>query len=293
MKQKAFIFSIFLLTIFACKEEPAPIPVAIIEAYALPSAVSYGGNTTLYWKSTNVTSVTKDGIPLSATSGSKELSNLFKNTSVTLNFKGVDGQLTEKTVLILVSPAPVVEAYALPSTVQYGNSTILYWSSINVASVTKNGIPLSSTSGSESTTSLVKDTTFTFEFKGIDGKILTKSVTIDIVTKPVPTEMDLIREKFCSKYYVLIEMKNFYNGIWHYYILDEEQLRIQTYYNIDGTTFWVDPLDNIKHKLDNHVLTKDSIKIGSARYQYTLTDSTIVCSTDNGTFITTSKAFAK
>ena len=49
---------------------PKPEPVVIFaEAYALPSSIPYAGSATLYWNSKNVISVTKDGTPLSTTSG--------------------------------------------------------------------------------------------------------------------------------------------------------------------------------------------------------------------------------
>lgn len=157
MKSKAFIFSIFLITLFACKDDnvpetPVPIPAMFAEAYASPSSVPYNGATTLIWKSQSVISITKDGIPLPTKNGSEDL------------------------------------------------------------------------------TSLIKDTSFTFEFKGLDGQVITKSVFITVGVQPIPTRTDSL----CAKALYLTEEKVLVDGVWTYTNLQELQMTSPLYFYPNG-----------------------------------------------------------
>jgi hypothetical protein len=209
MKSKTFIWIIFLLTLISCKKAIIPdVPpiVVVAEAYALPSSVAYGGNTTLYWSSKNVTSVTKNGIPLLTTSGSEDLTALIKETSFTLEFKGLDGKIITKSVTIPVASKIVVvsgEASASPANILYDGSTTLSWKgSPDVTSVTVNDVPMLTTTGSQEFKSLKENTTFTVKFKGSNGKAVAETIIVTVAPKPIeviPTKLDTLMSLLCNK----------------------------------------------------------------------------------------------
>lgn len=184
------------------------------------------------------------------------------------------------------------EAYALPASVAYGGSTTLYWNSTNVISVTKDGTALPTTSGSEDLTSLKKDTTFSFVFKGTDGNIVTKSFLIPVAVKPIPTKVDTLMSLICKSFKSLaLEGHSLDGKLLVAFELTEEQKKVVWTYN-DDNSWTVDESANGKGvyrtKPGSFGFTEDGKYIWfndkSNKYEFILTKDTftrIVPSYDN------------
>lgn len=108
-----FVVAFIAVVIYRCSPsattEPEIKTVAEAKAWVEPpTIVPYGGNATLFWESTNVTSVTINGTQVpNPNKGSEELKSLTSNISHILVFKGIDGQLITKTVDIIVEAKPI------------------------------------------------------------------------------------------------------------------------------------------------------------------------------------------
>lgn len=116
---------------------------------ASTNSVYSGGNTTLTWSSSGATSCQTwqsvgsgwGGQSTTNTlsfSGSQQVTNITQNTEYQLTCYGFSGIKTMKSVTVYVSnpppaPVPTVTLSANPTTVDYGGSTTLAWSSTNAS----------------------------------------------------------------------------------------------------------------------------------------------------------------
>lgn len=191
---------------------------------------------------------------------------------------------------VVTDPAVVKgDVSASPTSIIAGGTTTLtYTGSKDVTSVTINGTTVSATSGSKCYT-LNTTTTFNVKFIGLNDKTYETSVVVNVAEPILPARTI----KLCSKYYVLLENKNLDNGIWRFSVLDEEQRTNKVYFEPDGKLREFTKDGKLAGLCDWNWISEDSIKIGSERYQYTLTDSTLVRSSRKGTLINTYKSFLK
>lgn len=171
--------------------QAAPAPTATLTAS--PNPVSSGSPTTLTWTSTNATSCTATGgagfSTGSATSGSDASSNLASQTTFSMSCTGAGGTVTKSvTVNVNAASAPTATLTASPNPVNSGSPTTLTWTSTNATSCTATGgagfSTGSATSGSDASSNLVAQETFSMSCTGAGGSV-TKSVTVNVNASPV------------------------------------------------------------------------------------------------------------
>lgn len=115
-------------------------PEPTLEFNADPDTVNMGGNALLSWSATNVTGCNASG----GWGGSKPLSGSDSvsptvNTTYSLICTGSYGSITRQETVVVVQPAPNISLSALPSTIEYGESSNLTWSTTNATSCTALG----------------------------------------------------------------------------------------------------------------------------------------------------------
>jgi len=145
--------------------------------------VPYDGSTTLNWSSNNVTSCTASGdwSGSKATSGSQIISALTTNSNFGLTCSGAGGSANDSVSIILAVPTITVNLSASPSSVVYGGSTTLNWSSSNASSCTASGdwSGDKGTSDSQVMNSLVANSTFNLSCTGPGGTV-TRSLLVAV-----------------------------------------------------------------------------------------------------------------
>ncbi|OGM98255.1 MAG: hypothetical protein A2915_04020 [Candidatus Yanofskybacteria bacterium RIFCSPLOWO2_01_FULL_41_34] len=167
-----------------------PAPTATISAN--PNPIDYNTASTVTWSSTNTTSCTINGASY-PTSGSDTTGPLVNNATYTLTCQGLDGSAVNASVLVTVR-APTVSISTNPTSVAYGGSSTISWTSTNAGSCTKSGDWSGSTtpnvSGSQSTGALnqVKTYTYTLTCSGNGSDTQSAQVT---VTAPPPTTSNI------------------------------------------------------------------------------------------------------
>lgn len=298
MKAKIFILTVFLLiNIIGCKEDIIPVPPevtapVVAEAYASPSVILYNGSTTLFWESKNVTSVTINDIPVSNTTDSKSLKALTKDTIFNLKFIGENKQVVLKSVKITVGlPVVTGDAWATLTRIPYGSSTTINWeSSKDVTSVTINGVLASTTTGSVELKALKKDTTFVFVFTGINGQVISKTVSVTVIIDPDKARTDSL---CLNKYWKMESERYLQDGTWRTSTFGEEELSLKDYYYPSGRMESIRPSDS---KLIGSGTWAwygpNSIKWNDAEVTtYKFTDTTFISYERNGTIIMTFKSY--
>ena len=151
-----------------------------------PSTVAMGGSALLSWSSTDATSCTASGgwTGNVGTSGSQSTGPLTASTTYTLTCTGAGGSSAPQsaTVTVTTSPAPTVSLSASPTTVAFGGSSTLSWSSTNATSCTASGgwTGALGTSGSQSTGALASSTTYILTCTGTGGSSTPQSATVTV-----------------------------------------------------------------------------------------------------------------
>ncbi len=133
---------------------PPPAPTVILSSSS-PS-INPSGSITLSWTSTNATSVTGYsgfGFIPTSTSGSLTINNITQNTSYNIKVTGPGGTVTSNTINVTLNSSNITLT-ASPTTVNYGGSTTLTWSSTNATSVLSSNFGASSVGGSLVVTNL-------------------------------------------------------------------------------------------------------------------------------------------
>ncbi|MFT5756904.1 MAG: hypothetical protein ACI9LM_001629, partial [Alteromonadaceae bacterium] len=127
-----------------------PPPVPTVTGSFSPSTVEYGGTSTLSWSSTGATSCTIAGVSGNPTSGSSVSNNRTTSYSVPIYCGGLGGTSNTTSPYLTVNPPPVptITASFSPSTVEYGGTSTLSWSSTGATSCTIAGVSGNPTSGS-------------------------------------------------------------------------------------------------------------------------------------------------
>ncbi len=162
-------------------QQPQQLPS--VDIYASPSSVTSGNSTTLYWSSSNATScsASNDWSGSRNLSGSETTGSLFSNKTYTLTCSNSAGSASDSvTVSVQQQLVPTVDIYASPSSVDYGNSSTLYWSSSNADYCTSSGgwSGNRGTSGSQSTGALFSSTNFSLTCYNSQGQSATDSTTV-------------------------------------------------------------------------------------------------------------------
>jgi len=162
----------------------------VVTLTASPTSVSYGGSSTLTWTVTDATSCTASGNwsgSKDVNGGNQTFSNLVSNRIYTLSCSGLGGTGQDSvTVVVGDPPAPTVTLSASPTSVEYGGSSTLTWTSTNASSCTATAGPgfstSGSTSGSDGSSSLTSNSTFTVSCTGTGGTT-NKSVTVSVLNR--------------------------------------------------------------------------------------------------------------
>lgn len=155
---------------------------------ATPSSIQTGQSSVLAWNTTNATSVTLDGNPVSL-NGTQTLSPT-STTTYTLVASNSAGSVT-RTATVTVSatpppvPMPTASLSANPTTITAGQSSTLSWTTTDATSVTMNGSPVAA-SGSQPYTPATT-TTYTLVASNAAGSV-TRQVTVTVnAAVPMPT----------------------------------------------------------------------------------------------------------
>jgi hypothetical protein len=171
----------------------APPPPPTVSLSASPTSVISGGSTTLAWSSTNATACTASNgwSGAEATSGTQALNNLTTTTTTyTLTCTGAGGSANQSATITVTAappPVPTVSISANPTSVIYGGSTTLAWSSTNATACTaSNGWSgAKATSGTQALNNLTATTTYTLTCTGAGGSA-NQSVTVTVTAAPPP-----------------------------------------------------------------------------------------------------------
>ncbi len=104
-----------------------------------PHSVQMGGSVSIVWSSNNATSATLTDFGSEPVNGSRSVSNINSNKTYVLTVTGPGGTATcQDSVVVQESPAPYCTISANPSSIQYGGSSTLTWSSNNATSAVIN-----------------------------------------------------------------------------------------------------------------------------------------------------------
>ena len=166
-----------------------PAPVIAIDA--TPNPADFNGAATLNWSVTNATSCSATGAwgGNRPTSGSLVVGPLTAAQTYGLNCTGPGGTRSNAvTIEVNAAPSPQLTIGLTPSSVAFNGTTRIDWSSQNTTACTASGGWSGSrgTSGSEVSSPLTADTTFTLVCEGPGGSI-TRSATASVGAAPTPT----------------------------------------------------------------------------------------------------------
>jgi uncharacterized repeat protein (TIGR01451 family) len=171
--------------------------VPTLNFYANPSQVPVGNTSTLYWNTTNADYCVASGDSQGGWSGNKAVNGsqvvgpIYATQNYILTCYGPGGSVVRNTTVspigqVLGAAAPTLTIYAIPSPVQYGNSSNIYWNATNVDRCNASGdwFGIKTTSGQEPTGPLFAARTYTLTCYGQGGTI-TRSAVVPVVGGPV------------------------------------------------------------------------------------------------------------
>jgi hypothetical protein len=169
----------------------------IVSISASPTVVPAQGSSTLTWSSMNATSCAASGAwsGSQAIAGAASTGPLSQDSTFTLTCTGA-GRSASASVTVTIDPCngcwdypapPVVTLTASPTSVAYGASSTLTWSSTDATSCTASGAwsGAQATAGSISTGALTASSTYTITCSGAGGTA-TQSVTVLVGSPPAP-----------------------------------------------------------------------------------------------------------
>ena len=160
-----------------------------LNLYANPSVVSTGSNSTLYWNTTNADSCyASDGWSGSkVVNSSQSVGPINTVQNYILTCTGPGGSVTRNTTVspqgqVLGSVPPTLTIYAIPTPVQYGNSSTVYWNAQNVDScyASNSWFGNKNINGQYATGPLFADSTYTLTCYGTGGSI-TRSAVVPVI----------------------------------------------------------------------------------------------------------------
>ena len=165
-------------------QNPSPPSASV---YWSPNRVSYGGASTVRWSSSNASSCVLDGSSV-GTSGSRTVYNNTSTKSASLNCSGPGGSSGTTYGVLHVDPLPKPTASLSwsSSSISYGGSSTLRWSSSNASSCVLNGSSVS-TSGSRTEYNQTSNTTASLYCSGAGGTSSTTYATLSVAPPPSPS----------------------------------------------------------------------------------------------------------
>ncbi len=140
-----------------------------------PSSVEYGGQTTLYWTSSNATSmlIPSIGTITPNSSGSRTFYNLIDDRVFECRAYDDDGHLgtdsTQVTVEQYSYTPPTCSLFASPINITTGGDSTLSWNTTNATSVTLSGMGSVPLNGTKILYNLQNSTTYTLRASGPNG----------------------------------------------------------------------------------------------------------------------------
>jgi len=286
--KKLLVVLLATMMMVACKKEII-IPDPTVSISANPMTVDYKGTTTVSWTSTNATSCSLNGSSVATTGSVSVVMTETKTFSITAygeNGKTANGMVN---VTVTLPPAPQITVTGTPTQpLKYfeDSATINYTVTGYVDSTTLNNVKVPN-SGTFTTSKLVHDTTFTLKAFG-PGGTTTRVITIPVVLPPTRTDSLCL-----NKYWQRTETMFCVNGDTTYTALDAEQLRIQSHYFPNGDLKSFDPFDGSSNMYKWMWIGTDSLEMAGNRYQYKLSNTTLVLSERNGTIVDIYKSFTK
>ncbi len=165
----------------------------VINLYASPTSVAYGGTTNLTWNVSNATScVASNGWTgnKNANGGTQSIGNMTAGTTFVLTCTGQGGSASDSTFVSVASQPvnpPTVSLYASPTSVAYGGTTNLTWNVSNATScVASNGWTgnKNANGGTQSIGNMTAGTTFVLTCTGQGGSA-SDSTFVSVASQPV------------------------------------------------------------------------------------------------------------
>lgn len=163
-------------TILSFTTSTTPTPTCSISSfYASPSTINSGNNTTLYWTTSNCTNVSIDNGVGTVSNGTSSYTTgaIYNNTTFTMTAYGTSGSTQTATAYVTIgntnNSCYINSFYASPSSVNYGGSTTIYWSTSNCNSAYLSSYGSAGTSGSWNTGALYGQTNYTLTAYGNNG----------------------------------------------------------------------------------------------------------------------------
>lgn len=151
--------------------------------YGSPSNLSSGSSSTLYWETSNCTSVSINSIGSGlALDGSANTGALYSTTTYTLTASNGSQQVTDTETITVGgtgNQCTIDTFYANPSSINTGSSTTIYWSTSNCYNVSISNYGSAGTSGSFNSGALYGNTTYTLSASGTNGSP-SQSFTVNV-----------------------------------------------------------------------------------------------------------------
>jgi len=162
-------------------------PGPIVYFSASPTSLSAPGNVLLKWHTRNATSCNLSGVGRVPVGGNflhpnAKTVKVNSTTTFTLTCTGAGGTTRRRVTITVKAQPPTVSISANPTSVAYGGSSTISWSSKNASSCTLNGTSVA-TSGSKGTGRLYSNKGYTLSCSGAGGSA-SGSVTVRVGAHP-------------------------------------------------------------------------------------------------------------
>ena len=161
-------------------------PIPTVSVSASPSSIAYGATSVIAWSSTDSTSCTSSGGGGTGITGSFTTPALTTTTTYTVSCTGPGGTASQGTTVTIGATAPVVTLTAAPSSIAYGATSSITWTSTDSTSCTSSGGGGTGITGSFTTPALTTTTTYTVSCTGTGGTA-SQSKTVSVAAAPAPT----------------------------------------------------------------------------------------------------------
>jgi OmpA family/PKD domain len=153
---------------------------------ANPAQIPAGGSSTLQWATQNATQVTISGIGQVSLTGSAPVSPTTTTTYTLTATNATSSQSATATVTIMGNSTTISYCYASPATIVPGESTTLFWQTMNANSVSiAPGVGTEAANGSAVVTPTAS-TTYTFTASGPNGTSTSCSAAVTVAPGTVP-----------------------------------------------------------------------------------------------------------
>ncbi len=155
---------------------------------ATQSSVAPGNASVLTWATTGCNSATISTIGAVPTNGQQTTGALYTTNTYTLTAYGVNGTpaVTQSVTVSVISTAcQITSFYATPTSVAYGNTSMLSWSTNGCTSVSISNLGSLPTSGQQSTSALYANTSFTLTAYGSNGAPVTQNTVVSVAQQQI------------------------------------------------------------------------------------------------------------